>query len=824
MGFRTIVQDPSQVHDPLWLRVAISLLFLAVFGGSFVSPWVKERMVTLHAVAMTALSAWLCYLLWGNRFGLEFMAGFNILSIVSFLLFDDRKLMALFTSVSGILLVLAALLCPAPNPHTWFFVGLNLSIFVIGNFTVAAKSATRTKLEIELSHLLTIQEAAVESNSDAILLVDQEGNYLKANTAFCQMWGISQEIIDQNRLLESERIAMGKVKNPSDVIMVWSGAEGGMKIGEIREVEFVDGRVVELYWRPMINEDVLIGRLWLFRDITRRRARELKLLDTERQLRRQNERLMEFASSFASNTGNLDESFREITSVSSALLEVDTVGVWFMDRESGTMRMQLQYDRQTEEFKTGVSVMLHDHPEYFAELFKQRVLVVNDTLRNVATQVFYAGNYSGRAAALMHAQIRAQGECIGIMSFECAAAARQWTLEDQNYAASLADLVSIALASQEKQHAQYELSNSLAILQAIFDLSETGIIVEDMDHNVLKYNELYLKTWNMTKEFVDTQPYSVLVARCLEQLKNTQSIQEGLDKIKTRPGMEYAGIMEFHDGRIVERYSKAIVVEGELKGRVWFYLDITERKRKENELINRNFELDSFVYRASHDLKAPLNSIMGLIGLIRQEHDLDTILRYVAMMDKSVKKLDDFIRQLTQFSQDARLKVVRKPIHFKEMVEDILGDLKFMENAARLSVTLDIVQAGQFFSDPVRLGIVFSNFLSNAIKYQDLRKEKSTLLIHIRADEEKAVCRFEDNGVGIDSEHLEKVFDLFFRASVQATGSGLGLYITHNAILKLGGSVQVGSELTQGTTFHLTVPNVAADDDPEPPTGQDQTE
>jgi signal transduction histidine kinase len=204
---------------------------------------------------------------------------------------------------------------------------------------------------------------------------------------------------------------------------------------------------------------------------------------------------------------------------------------------------------------------------------------------------------------------------------------------------------------------------------------------------------------------------------------------------------------------------------------------------------------------------------MGLIGLIREEHDLDMILRYVTMMDKSVKKLDDFIRQLTQFSQDARLKLVRKPIDFKEMVEDILADLRFMDNAARLTVTIDIDQPGSFHSDPVRLGIVFSNFLSNAIKYQDLKKEKSTLLIQICVNESQAECRFEDNGLGIDAEHLEKVFDLFFRASVQATGSGLGLYITHNAIQKLGGNVKVTSELGKGTAFILTVPNNAAEDD-----------
>ncbi|MFN8393606.1 MAG: ATP-binding protein [Bacteroidia bacterium] len=476
------------------------------------------------------------------------------------------------------------------------------------------------------------------------------------------------------------------------------------------------------------------------------------------------------------------------------------------------MHLQLQFDRHTGTFSSGGKVELSKHPEYFEALFRTRVLAVNDTRKDASTSSFFEGKYSGPAAALMHAQIRAQGRRLGVMSFECANGKRAWTQEEQQYGASLADLVSIAMSSEERLKTQQELTNSMAILQAIFDLSETGIIVEDLDHNILKYNELYLKIWDFEAEFLETRPYSEIVAACLSKLKNSQNIQEGLDRIKTRPGMEYAGIMEFNDGKIVERYSKAIMVDGKLKGRVWFYLDITDRKRKENELINRNFELDSFVYRASHDLKAPLNSIMGLISLIQQEGELEAILQYVAMMDKSVKKLDDFIRQLTQFSQDARLKLIRKPIEFRELVEDTLSDLRFMENAARLIVSLNVEQPGLFHSDPVRLGIVFSNFLSNAIKYQDLRKEKSTLTVNIKADAHRAECAFTDNGVGIDPEHLEKVFDLFFRASVQATGSGLGLYITHNAIQKLGGTVQVSSQLGQGTTFLLTIPNVGTEE------------
>jgi PAS domain S-box-containing protein len=808
IGLKAMVTT-QDAFDPYWLRGSVAGYFLVILGISYFSAGAREFMAELFGLGVGLIAVWLAILLWGNNFYQDFTSGYQILSVASVLLFDKRRIMFWFSIVAGSTLLCAAFFSISPIDQMWVFVALNLAVFLVGNFIVASRVNTRSKLEMDLSHSLTIQEAAIESNTDAILLVNEEGDYIKGNVAFLQMWGVSAEMILQNLQAETEMQALSLVTDPKELSTIWAHREGGLGIGELRQIAFKDGRMIELYWRPMINNDELIGRLWFFRDITARWLHETQLMATERQLRHQNEMLMEFASSFATNAGKLEEAFREITSVSSELLQVDTVGVWFLDASKSEMRLELQFDRNENAFRGNVAVKLADHPDFFASLFKNRVFAVADTLRVESTAGFIEGKYSGKASALMHAQISARGECIGVLSFECAGKIREWTLEEQNYAASLADLVSVSLATEEKQNAQERLRNSLAVLQAIFDLSETGIIVEDNDHRILNYNELYVKIWGMTREFVDTQPYKVLVDHCLSKLKNSVAYEEGLEKLKVRPGMEYAGIMEFHDGRFIERYSKAINVGGDLMGRVWFYLDITDRKRKENELINRNFELDSFVYRASHDLKAPLNSIMGLISLIREEQEIDSILRYISMMDKSVKKLDEFIKQLTQFSQDVRLKVVRKPIDFKEMVDDILGDLKFMENAARLAIEIEVEQQGAFYSDPVRLGIIMANLLSNAIKYQDLKKEKSTLRIHIVADHAEAKCTFSDNGLGIKAEHLEKIFDLFFRASIQASGTGLGLYITHNAVQKLGGKIVVDSEPGIGTTFRLQLPNLA---------------
>jgi PAS domain S-box-containing protein len=809
-----VVISPD-IEDSLVLRILMGAYFFGIFVASFLSPKVNDQLKRWFSIGIVIMSAWVIVSLWMNKFAAETMAGYQIMTVFAVILIAERTIMIAFAIVSSVGLVLAVVTIPEATPLSIQFVSVNILLCLVGVLSLIARSREKRQMEKGLNQSLTVQQLTIESSAFGILLVDEDGGYIKANSAFLTMWSIPEALILANNTKESDEIALRQVKDPKRLKDVWLNPIKKINEGVAELIEMANGRTVEVYWRQLISEDQPIGRLWFFRDVTRQKAFEQRLLNTEKRLREQNEHLMELASSLTRHAGNREQAFKEITSSSAQLIGVDTVGIWFFEPGQAAMKLCIQYDRAKDQFTMGTMVRVADHVPYFDALLSTRVMVVPNTLLDPVTTDFYEGKYTGRASALMHTQIRSGSECIGVMTFEQADATRAWTPEDQSYATSLGDLVAISLAAAEKQQTQSKLTNSMAILRAIFDLSETGIIVEDRDHNILNYNELYLKIWNFTAEFVDNNPYKTLVEHCLSQIRNSHAYVEGHEKLKLKPDMEYAGIIEFHDGRIIERYSKAIKVDEFVEGRVWFYLDITERKNKENELINRNFELDSFVYRASHDLKAPLNSVMGLIGLIRQEKDLDSIIEYVTMMDKSVKKLDEFIRQLTQFSQDARLKIICKPIRFREMVDDILSDLKFMDGAARLNIVLDIEQEGTFYSDPVRLGIIMTNILSNAIKYQDNKKEKSTLFVQIRANETEANCRFADNGLGIDAEHLEKVFDLFYRASIQASGSGLGLYITHNAVHKLGGRINVVSKIGEGSSFELHLPSLSDGSDVE---------
>ncbi|MFN8393608.1 MAG: hypothetical protein U0176_02940 [Bacteroidia bacterium] len=184
VALKNMVIDPEHANDPFWIRLSVAGFFGLALIASLTLPYAKRNVSFLHMSGMVIISGWLMYLNWANRFGPDFKAGFNILSITSVLLFDNRRDMALFSIFSALFLILGLALTPSPDESIWSYFVINIFVLIVGNVAVVARTATHSQLEIKLSRLLTIQEAAIESNSDAILLVDQDGNYIRCNTAF----------------------------------------------------------------------------------------------------------------------------------------------------------------------------------------------------------------------------------------------------------------------------------------------------------------------------------------------------------------------------------------------------------------------------------------------------------------------------------------------------------------------------------------------------------------------------------------------------------------------------------------------------------------
>jgi PAS domain S-box-containing protein len=284
--------------------------------------------------------------------------------------------------------------------------------------------------------------------------------------------------------------------------------------------------------------------------------------------------------------------------------------------------------------------------------------------------------------------------------------------------------------------------------------------------------------------------------------------------LKGKTGRYFDTYMVDREPRTFEIKTYPIIENGNVAGLTVYSRDITNQKltedllKKQNEeLVKINAELDRFVYSASHDLRAPLMSVKGILNMIKIDPDKRNVDEYLALIEKSVNKLDHFISDIIHYSRNARMDILPKEISFEALVQESIDSLKFMDGAEKVRSFRKINSNTPFYSDFSRLQIIFNNIISNAVRYRDRWKNDSYLDISIHADEERALIIFKDNGVGIAEEYIDKIFKMFFRANADSNGSGLGLYIVKSAVEKLGGDIQVFSQLGVGTEFRISVPN-----------------
>ena len=226
------------------------------------------------------------------------------------------------------------------------------------------------------------------------------------------------------------------------------------------------------------------------------------------------------------------------------------------------------------------------------------------------------------------------------------------------------------------------------------------------------------------------------------------------------------------------------------------------------ELKKINTEMDRFVYSTSHDLRAPLLSILGLLNIIEKENTQYDLKGYLKLLRDSTVKLDRFISDIIDYSRNSRLEVMAEELDIGMVIEESFKHLNYLPGCSSLLKLINIDAQVKFYGDERRLSIIFNNLISNAIKYQNPDISDGCVNIEAEVTDKELIVEIEDNGLGIDKPYLAKIFDMFYRANPDAKGSGLGLYIVRETIDKLEGRISVSSVLGEGTKFTVHVPNL----------------
>lgn len=231
---------------------------------------------------------------------------------------------------------------------------------------------------------------------------------------------------------------------------------------------------------------------------------------------------------------------------------------------------------------------------------------------------------------------------------------------------------------------------------------------------------------------------------------------------------------------------------------------------KNRELIRINNDLDSFVYAASHDLKAPISNLEGLLTIVKQEIRPDCtteVANVLLLMEQSIMKLRNIIFELTNISRIQRgLEQDVEDVRIDELIEEFKITHSTLIEASGAVIKTEISSPALHFSKKNLRSILF-NLLTNAIKYS-APDRKPEILVKTWGGNKYTALSVKDNGLGIRADQLEKVFGMFKRAHSHVSGTGIGLYIVKKIIENAGGKIEVESEEGKGSTFIIYFPDM----------------
>lgn len=236
--------------------------------------------------------------------------------------------------------------------------------------------------------------------------------------------------------------------------------------------------------------------------------------------------------------------------------------------------------------------------------------------------------------------------------------------------------------------------------------------------------------------------------------------------------------------------------------------NITALLNAKNQLQDKNDELNLFIYKASHDLKSPVASMMGLMALHKESNDAVEKDMYCDKIAECATKLNTIISDLLVLGRITYGDLKYETVDIKQIIDAILKSIEFMHGFKDITFNIGIEkQAKSIKTEKGLFQTILLNLIDNAVKYHKKGAEPSYINIRVKNHENGILFKIEDNGIGIAANQQANIFKMFYRATSASKGSGLGLYIVKTSVLKLGGTITFESTFGKGSSFSVYLPS-----------------
>jgi PAS domain S-box-containing protein len=588
-----------------------------------------------------------------------------------------------------------------------------------------------------------------------------------------------------------------------------------------------DGRI---FWSQasarLVNYQGEAAVLTVFNDITDQVAAEQALRASERRLAAQSEALTDLTAQYANLTTRFGERLGTILKTSARTLQAERLSMWRFDDERKVIFCVGLYRCSDDRHESGAILPRTVAPAYFDALERDRVIAAGDAATDPRTREFLESYLKPFGiGAMLDVPLRQNNVTVGVLCAEHVGGPRTWTIDEQNFAISSANLIAVAVADDELHTALNELAESNARARLVVDTAHDAFIGVDSAGRIVTWNAQAEKTLGWTvEEAVGRSLVDTIIPPDFREahMRGMARFHETGEAPVVNKRLELAAL--HRDGH---EFPIEITITSPMRQKDGYFFgaflrDISDRREHDDQLRRAKESAEAatraksdFLANMSHELRTPLNGVLGYAQLLQRDRSLSPAHREALdAISRSGSHLLALINDILDLSkiEAGMLDVDPTPTDLMQLGVDLRYVLGEAARRKGLTLTMRIAAdvPSRVMLDGRHVRQVLLNLLGNAIKFTaqgEIRLDVG------RLDSDRLLFAVTDPGIGIEPEALGKIFEAFTQteAGARAGGTGLGLAISDQLIRRMGGDLRVESTPGRGSRFFFALKLVTAE-------------